>query len=59
MKRNIEDLVVDLCKNNQGRPLKFPIRKMRNILQQSKLLLEEMGNLHKKSNGQSRHSTIH
>ena len=44
MKRNIEDLVVGLQKNNQGRPPKPAVRKKRNILQQTKFSQEEMGN---------------
>ena len=55
----MEDLVVDLRENSQGRPPKLSARQKRNILQQTKLLQEEMGNLCKKSNGKSRHSTIH
>ena len=41
MKRNIEDLVANLQKHNQGRPPKLSVRKKRNILQQTKLLQEE------------------
>ena len=44
MKRNIKDLVVDLQKNNQGRPQKLSVSKKRNILQQTKFSQEEMGN---------------
>ena len=44
MKKNIGDLVVDLRKNNQGRPPKLSVRQKRNILRQTKLLQEEMGN---------------
>ena len=44
MKRNIKDLVVDLRKNNQGRPQKLSVSKKRNILQQTKFSQEEMGN---------------
>ena len=44
MKKNIGDLVVDLRKNNQGRPPKLSLRQKRNILRQTKLLQEEMGN---------------
>ena len=44
MKQNIGDLVVDLRKNNQGRPPKLSVQQKRNILQQTKLLQEEMGN---------------
>lgn len=36
--------MVDLQINNQGIPLKRSIRKKRNILKQTKLLEEEMGN---------------
>ena len=49
-----------LQKNNQGRPPKLSVRQKRNILQQTKRLREEMGNIFvKKSNGKSRYSTIH
>ena len=44
MKKNIGDLVVDLRKNNQGRRPKLSVRQKRNILRQTKLLQEEMGN---------------
>ena len=44
MKKNIGDLVVDLRKHNQGRPPKLSVRQKRNILRQTKLLQEEMGN---------------
>ena len=44
MKKNIGDLVIDLRKNNQGRPPKLSVRQKRNILRQTKLLKEEMGN---------------
>ena len=44
MKRNIGDLVVDLRKNNQGRPPKLSVQQKRNILRQTKLLQEETGN---------------
>ena len=44
MKKNIGDLVVDLQKNNQGRPPKLSVPQKRNILRQTKLLQEEMGN---------------
>ena len=37
MKKNIGDLVVDLRKNNQGRPPKLSVRQKRNILRQTKL----------------------
>ena len=45
IKKNIGDLVVDLGKNNQGRPPKLSVRQNRNILRQTKLLQEEMGKL--------------
>ena len=35
MKKNIEDLVVDLRKNNQGRPPKLSVRQKRSISRQS------------------------
>ena len=44
MRKNIGDLVVDLQKNKQGRPPKLSVRQKRNILRQTKLLQEEMGN---------------
>ena len=44
MKKNIGGLVVDLWKNDQGRPPKLSVRQKRNILQQTKLLQEELGN---------------
>ena len=44
MKRSIGDLVVDLQINNQGIPPKRSVRKKRNILKQTKLLQEEIGN---------------
>ena len=44
MKKNIGDLVVNLQKNNQGRPPKLSVRQKRNILRQTKLLQEERGN---------------
>ena len=44
MKKNIGHLVVDLRKINQGRPPKLSVRQKRNILRQTKLLQEEMGN---------------
>ena len=44
MKKNIGDLVVDLRKNNQGRPPKLSVPQKRNILRQTKPLQEEMGN---------------
>ena len=42
MKKNIGDLVVNLRKNNQGRPPKLSLQKKRNILRQTKLLQDEM-----------------
>ena len=44
MKKNIGDFVVDLRRNNQGRPLKLSFQQNINILQQTKLLKEDMGN---------------
>ena len=44
MKKNIGDFVVDLRRNNQGRPLKISFQQNINILQQTKLLKEDMGN---------------
>ena len=44
MKKNIGDFVVDLEINNQGRPLKLYFQQNINILQQTKLLKEDMGN---------------
>ena len=44
MKKNIGGLVVDLWKNDQGRPPKLSVRQKRNILRQTKLLQEELGN---------------
>ena len=44
MEKNIGELVGDLRKNNQGRPPKLSVRQKRNILKQTKLLQEEMGN---------------
>ena len=43
-KKNIGDLVVDLRKNIQGGPPKLSVRQKGNILRQTKLLQEEMGN---------------
>ena len=42
MKKNIGDLVVDLRKNNQGRPPKLSLQKKRNILRETKLVQDEM-----------------
>ena len=44
MKKNIGDFVVDLRRNNQGRPRKLSFQQNINILQQTKLLKEDMGN---------------
>ena len=44
MKKSIGGLVVDLWKNDQGRPPKLSVRQKRNILRQTKLLQEELGN---------------
>ena len=44
MKKNIGNFVVDLQRNNQGRPPKLSFQQNINILQQSKLLKEDMGN---------------
>ena len=49
MKKNIEDLVVDLRKNNQGRPPKLSVRQKRSISRQTKLIQEEIGNFCVKS----------
>ena len=35
--------MVDLRKNNQGRPPKLSVQRKRNVLRQTKLLQEEMG----------------
>ena len=42
--KNIDDLVPDKRKQNQGRPTKLWDRQKRNILRQAKLLQEEVGN---------------
>ena len=42
---NIGALEADLQENNEVRPPKLPFRQKRNILKQSKLLQEEMGNV--------------
>ena len=60
MKKSIGDLVVDLHKNNQGRPPKPSVGENINTSRQTKLLQEEIRKpFCKKSNGKSRHSTIH
>ena len=59
MKKKIGDLAVDLQQNNQGRPPKLFVWQ-KNLLRQAKLLQEEIRFfLCKKSNGKSRHFTIH
>ena len=44
MVKNIGDLVLDKRKQNQGRPTKPSDRQKRNILRQTKVLQEEVGN---------------
>ena len=48
MEKKIGDLVVHLPKNNQQRSPKLFVRQRRNILRQTKLLQEDMGNFYVK-----------